>query len=266
MKNPKISVIMPVYNGMPFLKEAVQSVLSQTFTNFEFIIVDDNSNDQSPIYLKSLKDRRIILLTNTTNIGIANSLNKAIKKASGDYIARMDADDISLPKRLELEYAFLKNNQAISLCGGWSYRIDKNGKTIDSLKYSTNPYDIKKVLIYFNPIIHPTFFCEKAFFKNNLYNSDFEGAEDYELLLRGIDKFNYANLPEFILKLRITKKSRSQKEMKIVDLADLRVKLSYLRRNPTKLTGYFAVVKKMIMTYLIPKNVKTKLVEVKYKL
>src|SRR3990167_10971452 len=107
---PKISVIMSVYNGMPFLKEAVASILKQTYRNFEFIIVDDGSRDKSWEYLKSLKDTRIKLLKNGRNLGLAASLNKALKKAKGDFIARMDADDVSFPQRLETQIKFLEKN------------------------------------------------------------------------------------------------------------------------------------------------------------
>ena len=141
-QNPKISVIMSVYNGMPlgphpamrgrtassaysqkssaYLKQAVESILNQTYKNFEFIIVDDASTDNSWQYLKSLKDKRIKLLKNSKNLGLAKSLNRAIGVASGHYIARMDADDISLPTRFQEQLKFLKRNPNIDLCGTWA--------------------------------------------------------------------------------------------------------------------------------------------------
>src|SRR4030042_6096810 len=127
-KDPKISVIMSVYNGLPlgpqpktktassaYLKEAVESILNQTYRNFEFIIVDDASRDKSWDYLKSLKDRRIKLIRNKKNLGLAASLNIALRQAQGDYVARMDADDISLPNRFEEQIYFLQKNPKIDL-------------------------------------------------------------------------------------------------------------------------------------------------------
>src|SRR3989338_4267706 len=127
--NPKISVIMSVYNGMPlgpqsaswrtrtassaYLKDAVESILNQTYENFEFIIVDDASVDNSWDYLKNLNDHRIKLIKNKKNLGLAASLNKALKVAKGNYIARMDADDISLPTRFEEQVNYLQKNPSI---------------------------------------------------------------------------------------------------------------------------------------------------------
>ena len=98
---------MAVYNGMPYLTVAVESILAQTYKNFEFIIVDDASTDKSRKYLKSLKDKRISLLRNNKNLGLAASLNRGLKRAGGEYIARMDADDISLPQRFEVQLNFM---------------------------------------------------------------------------------------------------------------------------------------------------------------
>ena len=100
---PEISIIMSVYNGMPYLRQAVQSILNQTYKHFEIIIVDDASTDDSLRYLKSIKDKRVNLIKNLKNLGLASSLNIALRKARGDYIARMDADDVSLPRRLETQ-------------------------------------------------------------------------------------------------------------------------------------------------------------------
>src|SRR3989338_10709157 len=131
----KISVIMSVYNGMPYLPEAVKSILNQTYKNFEFIIIDDASTDQSTKYLRFLKDKRIKLIKNSKNLGLAASLNKALKFAKGEYIARMDADDISLPKRFEKQVKFFKKHPSVDICGTWVNLIDDVGKIIGEKKY-----------------------------------------------------------------------------------------------------------------------------------
>ena len=114
-KNPKISVIMSVYNGMPYLEEAARSILHQTYKNFEFIIVDDASKDKSWQFVRNLKDKRIKVIRNKKNLGLAASLNLALRLAQSDFIARMDADDISLSKRLETQLAFMLKNPKIDI-------------------------------------------------------------------------------------------------------------------------------------------------------
>src|SRR3989338_5597380 len=131
-RDPKICVIMSVYNGLPYLKEAVKSILNQTYKNFEFIIVDDASRDKTWQFLKSLKDKRVKLIQNKKNLGLAASLNIAIRLAQGDFIARMDADDISLSNRFEEQIKYLTKHQEIDLCGTWVPLIDDTGKIVGS--------------------------------------------------------------------------------------------------------------------------------------
>src|SRR3990167_11352409 len=174
MRNkPKISVIMSVYNGMPHLEQAVESVLEQTYKNFEFIIVDDASSDDTLKYLKSLKDKqslrsssfdelrtaglkRIKLIENKKNLGLAASLNIALRQAQGDYIARMDADDISYPERLNTQLKYLERNKEIDLCGSWVTLIDETDKIIGQIKKPTSNKEIKKELFWLTPLLHPT--------------------------------------------------------------------------------------------------------------
>ena len=252
-RQAKISVIMSVYNGMPYLKEAVGSILNQTHENFEFIIVDDASKDKSWSYLNSLKDKRIKLIKNKKNIGLAASLNKTLTKATGDYIARMDADDISLTKRFEKQIEFLLKNPSIDLCGTWAYLIDNTGNVIGEKKFYTNDQMIKRALAIYSPIIHPTYLAKKNFFKKlHGYDKKFEYAEDYEILLRAKKDFKFANLPMRLFKWRLWDRRRSRAEMEKIDRADFRVKLTGFKK------GYFGkqylsiVILKFFVTFLTP--------------
>ena len=110
MKNPLVSILMPVYNSEKYLREAIKSILNQTFTNFELIIINDGSTDNSLKIIKSFKDNRIKIIKNKGNLGLIKTLNKGIDLAQGKYIARMDADDIAMPKRLEKQIAFFNEN------------------------------------------------------------------------------------------------------------------------------------------------------------
>ena len=155
MDSPKVSVIMSVYNGEKYLKEAINSILNQTFKDYEFIIVNDASTDKSIKILEEYakKDNRIGLIHNEKNIGLTRSLNKAIKSANGAYIARQDADDISLPPRLEEEVNFLDKHPTVGLVGSYAWMIDEKGKILSDFKICTDNEDIKKKIVNGNQFI-----------------------------------------------------------------------------------------------------------------
>ena len=247
---------MSVYNGMPYLKDATESILNQTYKNVEFIIVDDASTDGSWKYLKSTNDKRIKLIRNKKNLGLASSLNKALKVARGDYIARMDADDISLPKRLDTQVRFLDKNTNIDLCGTWVNLINKEGKIVGQKRYPTSDIKIKRVLPFYNPIIHPTLMIKTDVIHNTgYYDPSYDFAEDYELLVRSRKKFTMANIPKVTLKLRIGHVRRSTQQMIKMDKLDLKIKMRILKENFSA-TAFIAVIKKVIAVYLFPIKLK----------
>jgi glycosyltransferase involved in cell wall biosynthesis len=126
-KNPKLSVIMSVHNGEKYLREAIESILNQTFTDFKFIIINDGSTDNSLAIIRSYDDKRIRILNNGTNIGLTKSLNKALKQAKGKYIARQDADDVSLPDRFEAQLKYFVQYPEVALLGTSTYIINQEG-------------------------------------------------------------------------------------------------------------------------------------------
>lgn len=257
---PKISVVMSVYNGMPYLKEALESILTQTYKNFELIIVDDASTDHSWDYLRSIKDKRIKLIQNKKNLCLAASLNIALTKATGDYIARMDADDISLPKRFEEQIKFLTHNPSIDLCGTWVDLINERGKIIGEQKYPTSPDNIRNAITWYTAVIHPTYMAKANFFKRlNGYRIEFDLAEDYDLLSRAKNKFKIANIPKKLLLWRLQGRRRSRKAMSKMDHIELKIKIESLKRDGFTLPGVLAVIKKFLMTYCLPYPLKFKL-------
>jgi glycosyltransferase involved in cell wall biosynthesis len=139
---PEVSVVMPVYNGQKYLKEAIESILNQSFRNFEFIIIDDGSTDESREIIKSFKDERILLIEQK-NMGVAIALNNAIKKSRTNLIARMDSDDIAMSDRLELQRFFLKSNSDYVLVGSNAIIIDKDGEPVYKSKLPINWEEIK---------------------------------------------------------------------------------------------------------------------------
>lgn len=208
--NPKVSVIMPVYNGERFLRESIESVLNQSFPDFEFIIINDGSKDNSLNIIKEYgnKDNRIKII-DQENTGIVGALNNALKISKGEFIARMDADDISEKERLEKQYDFLQKEKAY-LCGTWAKIIDENGReTGQKFNYPKKKWlQNKFYLIRGNPFIHPSVLFSKKIYdrekddQGNLYRN-FKHVEDYELWSRLVPKYRSVNIDEYLLKYRI---------------------------------------------------------------
>lgn len=199
----KISVIMPVYNGEKYLKEAIDSVLSQTFKDFELIIINDCSTDTTIDVINSYNDERIILINNEENLGIAKNLNKGIEISKGKYIARMDADDICYSHRLERQYNFMEKNRDIGMCGS-NVELFTN----DTIRLHVCPQqhnEIKVLQIFNSAFTHPAVMINKEILdKYNLrYDEFYEGMEDYELWIRMSRVTKLANIDEVLLKYRI---------------------------------------------------------------
>jgi len=214
-KNPTVSVIMSVYREpIEWLKESIESILNQTFKDFEFIIVLDepNNHEAEKIILEYVnKDSRIIFIKNTANIGLTESLNKALKIARGKYIARMDADDIALEYRLEKQVNFLDKNKDISLVSSWVYKIDEYGNIFGCITPpNLDRKNLQKVLLSgHNIFCHPTWMVRKELYED-LKGYRLKYAEDYDFILRAIDSgFNLYIMPEFLLKWRISQQKIS---------------------------------------------------------
>jgi glycosyltransferase involved in cell wall biosynthesis len=204
--NPKISVLMPVYNGEKFVQQAVDSILSQTFDDLEFIIVDDGSTDGSLKIVQSYDDPRIKIVRNDCNIGVARSLNKGLELVKGEYVARMDSDDVSLPRRLEKQVDFLDKNPSYGGISCVTVSIGGEGeKRVDwPADYQTLTFsDIKRRLPKENCIAHPSVMIRTDLLRMHKYNEKIICCEDYDLWLRIISESGkIGKLNEALLKLR----------------------------------------------------------------
>jgi len=210
----KISVIMSVHNGDKYLSEAIESILAQSISNFEFIIVDDGSTDNTAkiIFNFAKKDNRIKIITLENNKGLPNALNVGIRASSGEFIARMDCDDISLPERLKKQlYMIQKSN--VDILGAQVINIDQSGKTIKAKTFPMENNIIKYHLPYGNCISHPTVMMKKSTLENiGLYNVEYKTSQDYELWLRLLPKCRFANLEEPLIQYRKHQKRLSTKQ------------------------------------------------------
>jgi len=198
-KNPLISVIMPVYNGEKYLREAIESILNQTYTDFEFIILNDGSTDTTEEIILSYDDPRMVYVKNEKNLQIVKTLNKGIALAKGKYVARMDADDLSFPERFEVQIKFLEKNKDIDICGTY---IKFFGKKYGIQKYPTSHEEIKVNLLFNAALAHPSVMARRSFFIENAYEENYNKAEDYALWVKTIDKYRFANIPSVLLAYR----------------------------------------------------------------
>ena len=206
---PKISIIFPVYNGEKYLRESINSILSQTFESFELILINDCSADGSQKIINEFakRDKRIVLINNQKNIGLPKTLNKGLESAKGKYIARMDQDDISLEDRLKVQYNYLERHPNIFLIGSSAVVIDEAGRRMGVFEKYDNYKKIKKKLLKSNPIVHPS-----IMFRNKgelFYREKFKtSSEDYDLYLRLLSRGEkITNLPNFLIKYRIGRDS-----------------------------------------------------------
>jgi len=202
-KNPLITVLMSVYNGEKFLKEAIESILNQSFMDFEFLIINDGSIDASKEIILSYDDPRITFIDNYKNIGIPRSVNKGISLAKGKYIARMDADDISLPERLERQVAFMEDNEDIAMCGGWAYIINFDGSILQEAKMETDTDKIIFNLFFGNQFFHGSTVSRTDILSHLKYDINATIAQDYDLWFRmAACQYKLVNIPAFIYKYR----------------------------------------------------------------
>ncbi len=199
-----VSVVMSVYNSERFLRQAIESILSQTYRDFEFIIVNDGSTDGSLDIIEAYakKDSRICLISRE-NKGLVASLNEGIAAARGIYIARMDADDIAKPERIAKQYAYMQANK-LALCGSAAETIDEAGKKIGKLAYLPQKSTLRTYTLFHNPFIHPSVMFRKDVFEAaGGYRRFFAHIEDYELWTRIIFAHAADNIPEMLLEYRL---------------------------------------------------------------
>lgn len=204
--NPFITVLMGVYNGGRHLDSAVQSIINQSHGSFEFLIIDDASTDDTYLRLNewARRDERIRLLRNSENMGLGYTLARGMKEARGAWVARMDADDISFPNRLEVQLQFIRNSAIpLDIVGSWAIDIDNDGNEKGQRRMPTAHEDIM-ALLWTNPLIHPTILMRRdAIVSAGSYRSDVVRRQDYELWFRcAAAGLRFANIPEPLIYYR----------------------------------------------------------------
>jgi glycosyltransferase involved in cell wall biosynthesis len=220
MKTKKITVVMSVFNAEKYLVDAVESILNQSYTDFEFIIFEDASTDNSLQILEEFekKDNRIKLIKNTVNLGSKGfilNLNRGLEMANTEFIARMDADDISEPDRFEKQLNYLEKNRNIFMVGSDIQLIDKDGKNIRLLPAISSDNDIKKNMLRKITMYHPALLFRND--KKIRYREKMYYCEDYDLYFQMItEKYTFGNINESLLKYRVLDASMSRKQDKVI--------------------------------------------------
>lgn len=212
MKNKLVSVVMPVFNAEKYLDVAINSILLQTFNNFEYIIIDDGSTDLSWEIIKKYakKDKRIKVLRNKSNLRTTKTLNKGIKKAVGRYIVRMDADDWSYPYRIQKQYEFMEKHLEIGVSGGTIEICDEKLNVINKREYPITDKKIREKIFRYSPFAHPaTIWKAEVLKKVGGYNENLPLSQDYELYFRIGKEAKFGNLNKILLKLRTHNDSSS---------------------------------------------------------
>ena len=219
---PKVSVLMPVYKtNEKYLREAIESILSQTFEDYEFLILDDCPEDSREKIVKSYKDNRIKYYKNEKNLGITPSRNKLIDMAKGEYLAVFDHNDVSLPERFQKQVQYLDEHQDVGV-------VSSNVKRLVRDRVSINPiddYNIKMALIRMCAICHPASMIRKSVLINNniRYEEHFSPAEDYALWCRLIPFTNFYNIPEVLFHYRDHAENTSHKQKEKMQQATLSI-------------------------------------------
>lgn len=200
----KVSVIMAVFNAAEFLKEAVDSIVNQTMKDWELIAIDDCSTDDSLAILRSYSDPRIKIIENEMNSGPAITRNKGLKLATGEFIAVMDADDVSSSKRFELQINYLLSSPGIDIVGSWANAINNKGDYLFQIQTPTNPNELRTRLLFENSLVHSSVMLRREIvLKYNLfYDEYFMYAQDFELFTRASRFVNLANIPDVLVYYR----------------------------------------------------------------
>ena len=218
-----ITVLLPVYNGERYLRETIQSILTQTYTGFELLIIDDGSTDSSLEIMRSFSDQRIRILENPERLKLSGALNRGMKEARGTYIARMDADDIALPQRLEKQLDFMEKHPEVGVCGT-AIEIFGSVKTRTDV-YPKSAPEIQAYALFDCPFCHPTVMLRRDLFLQHgfLYDGSYYPTEDYELWTRAVELFPTANLKEVLLRYRVHDNSMTGSDWDAMDKQAARI-------------------------------------------
>jgi glycosyltransferase involved in cell wall biosynthesis len=232
-RNPVVSVIMPVYNCGKFLVRSIESIRLQTLTNFEFLIIDDCSTDTSWNIIKKYakRDKRIRAFRNKKNVGLVASLNFLLPKTKGTFVARMDADDISLPDRLEKQVAFLRERPTLVACGGHEYIINESGRIIAEKYFPTDEKTCYNLITNIMVIQPPLLMARGDVIRKLKYDNHIFRNDDISMHFKLLERGGFGNVDEIVFKYRKRPDSLTHKHPKRVFYRALLVRINAIRNH-----------------------------------
>ena len=235
--HPILSVLMPVFNSERFVAEAIESILNQTFPDFEFLILDDASTDKSFEIVKDFekKDSRITVFKNEKNLGVVESRNKLINLSKGKYIAWIDSDDIAIENRLEKQIKFLEEHPEIGMVGTYPIIIDENDRKTGKWFFETEPQKLKIELFFHSPFLSSSVMIRRTGLPQNFYDSKFPVAEDFDLYSKISESSSIANTPKFLVKYRINLNGLSKSNIETMEQLSVQVIKDHTERLGIKL-------------------------------
>lgn len=261
----KVSVITPAYNAEKYIGAAIDSILTQTFSEFEFIIIDDCSTDKTwdIICQYAAKDSRIIAVKNEKNLGIAGNRNKGVSLAQGKYIVWQDADDISLSIRVEKQYQFLETHPEVGIVGGFLHFFDEE-KENGFRKYKADDLSLRKRIFRYSPVAQPASMIRKQCLEEvGEYNLAYPPAEDIDMSFRIGEKYQFANLQEVMIHYREHPNSATFTRLKKIEFSTLEIRRKYNEKGTYKMTSFDKIYNflQFISVFFIPPKMKIRLFE-----
>ncbi len=258
-KIPEISVVMPAYNAEKYIGASIESILRQTFKNFELIIVNDASTDKTLSIIRKYarKDSRIRYKSNKKNSLIAHSLNVAIGMAKAPIIARMDGDDISTDDRLEAQLAVLRKHKKIAVVGANLTVVDTNGMVVSKREYPTDSKSLKKLMFRYSPFSHPVVMFRKSVFEEfGGYRTDIFPCEDIDMWFKIGSKYEFASINKPLLIYTLIENSSSHKKLRKLELLTFKIRKNAIMKlgfRPSMYDVFYNVGQFVSLWFISPK-------------
>ncbi len=262
----KVSVVTPAYNAEKYIGAAIDSILAQTFSEFEFIVIDDCSTDNTWQIIQSYaaKDPRIIAIKNEMNLGIAGNRNKGVGLAQGKYIVWQDADDISVPTRIEKQYQFMEAHPEAGIIGGFLQFFDDEHECTGFRKYKADDLSLRKRIFRYSPVAQPASMIRKKCLEEvGEYNLAYPPAEDIDMSFRIGEKYQFANLQDVMIRYREHPNSATFTRLKKIEFSTLKIRRKYNKKGTYKMTFLDKIYNflQFISVFFIPLKMKIRLFE-----
>ena len=237
-QNPKVSVLIPAYKAAPFIGEAIESILKQSFTDFELIVADDDSPDATWEIITHYadKDPRIVAVRNERNLGIAGNRNKLISIARGEFVMWQDADDISMPERMARQVAYMDSHPSVGIVGGYLQFFDEKG--LGSIRhYAPDDVSLRANIFRYSPVAQPAAMLRKsAVLEAGEYDLRYPPADDLEMSFRIGRRYQFANLQEIVVQYRETASGATYTRLRRMELLTLEIRRKYSKDTAYRMT------------------------------